>query len=169
MSGMEDGWKRILRNLQEEKGDATFKAYASLEADNENLGVVAVDTWISPTNVTLFNGLTPKNFEYGGGTLTYIGDKPIRVTVESIQSITVAGGNDATAEITNGVNGVPSTSGIMPASSAFGGAIPLHTTCTFDIQPNDTIDTFTRQTSEPTGANITILRGVYTISLVDTI
>ena len=164
MSIMEDGWKRIIRKLQ----DAGYKAYASLEADIEDLGIVAQDVWISPTQVTLFGGLTPLNFTYGDGSLTYTGNKPIRVLVESIQSIIVGGvGNSATAEITNGVNGVPCTSGIMPASSAFDGAIPLHTSCTFDIDPGDTIDTFTRQTSEALGANITILRGVYTITTID--
>ena len=166
MSIMDDGWKRIVRGLQ----DAGYKAYASLEADTEDLGIVAVNTWISPTQVTLFGGLIPKHFSYVDGSLTYTGNKPIRVMVESIQSVIVGGvGNNASAEITNGVNGVPCTSGIMPASSAFDGAIPLHTTCTFDIDPGDTLDTFTRQTSEVAGGNITILRGVYTITTIDTL
>lgn len=167
MGTMEDGWKRIVRNLADAYNKLLYNAYASLEADQEDLGTVAVNTWVSPSNVTLFGGLQPKNFLYGNGSLTYTGTKPIRITVESIQSVTVSGGANATAEITNGVNGVPCTRGIMPASSAFGGAIPLHTTCTFEIQPGDTLDTFTRQTSESGGANITILRGVYTILTVD--
>lgn len=170
MSAMEDGWKRIVRRLQDEKSDATYKAYASLTAETEDLGNVEVNTWVSPSDISLFGGLAPKNFEYVAGSLKYIGEKPIRVTFESINSITVGGaGNDASAEITNGVNGVPCISGIMPASSAFGGIIPLHTSCVFEIETGDVLDSFVRQTSEAGGANITILKGVYHCRLVDTI
>lgn len=164
---MEDGWQRVLRELQQEQANATYKGYISLVISNENLGTVAQNVWVSPTTATLFGGLEPLNFSYETGSVVYTGDRPVRIEIESIQSITVGGvGNDATAEVTSGVNGAQCVSGIMPASSAFGGVIPLHTTCMFDIEPNDTLDAFIRQTSEVAGANITIVKGVYHVKII---
>lgn len=170
MGSMEDGWKRIIRELQEEDASATYKGYISLVVNSEDLGTVAQNVWVSPTTATLFGSLPPKNFSYETGSIVYTGDRTVRIEVESIQSVTVGGlGNDASAEVTSGVNGAQCIDGIMPASSAFGGVIPLHTTCMFNIEAGDTLDVFIRQTSEVAGANITINNGVYHVKIIDVI
>lgn len=164
---MEDGWKRILREIQEEQANATYKGYISLEITDEDLGILAQNVWASPTTATLFGSQQPLNFDYTTGSIVYTGDKSVKVEVEAIQSVTVGGGVSATAEVSTGVNSVVCTSGIMPASSAFGGVIPLHTTCMFEIDLGDTLDAFIRQTSEAGGANVTINRGVYHVKIID--
>ena len=164
MSGMEDGWKRLIRELQE-KSEAN--GYISLEVQNEDLGTLALNEWASPTTATLFGGLPPKNFSYETGSIVYTGTKKVRVDMMSVQSVLVAAGNQAEAEISNGFNGVVCQSGRMPASSAFGGVIPLDTVCTFEIEQGDTLDSFTSQTSEAGGANVTIVKGVYHVWVID--
>jgi hypothetical protein len=164
MSGMEDGWKRLVRELQER---AEGMGYISLEVQNEDLGTLAQNAWASPTTATLFGNLPPKNFSYDTGSIVYTGTKKARVFMNSIESVLVAGGNQAEAEITNGFNNTQCLSGIMPASSAFGGVIPLDTMCAFEIEPGDTLDAYTRQTSEVGGANVTIVKGVYHVWIYD--
>jgi len=163
--GMSDGWQRLLRKL-EERAEA-MASYISLEVENEDLGTLAQNVWASPTTAILFGNLPPKNFSYNTGNIVYTGTKKIRVDMMSIQSVLVAGGNQGEAEITNGFNGTQCESGRMPASSAFGGVIPLDTVCTFELEPGDTLDSFTRQTSEVGGANVTIVKGVYHVWVVD--
>ena len=163
---MEDGWKRIIRDLADRDSDATYKGFISLIVEDEDLGTVAIDTWVSPTTATQFN-ITPKNFSYATGSVVYTGSKRVLVEVETVQTVTVAGGITAEAEITNGANGAACEDGAMSASGSFGGVIALQTVCRFYIDPDDTVDVFTKQTSVAGGANITIVKGLYHINIID--
>lgn len=155
------------RTVRGSLGNESNVGYISLEIENEDLGTLLQDEWASPITATLFGNLPPKNFDYSTGSVVYTGSKKARVEVNFIASITVGGvGNDASAEITNGVDGVQCLSGIMPASSAFGGAIPLDTVCHFEIEQGETLDGFIRQTSQAS-AQVIILKGVYHVKIID--
>lgn len=164
MGSMEDGWKRVIRELVYR---SEGMGYASLQSDGELFVNVPINTFVSPSNVTLFNGLSTKVFSYGGGSLTYIGERPCRALVFSTQTLLIDGGNQSSSEITNGKNGIQCTSGIQHSSSAFNGEILQHSECAFDLVNGDTLDVFMNQTSAVGGADIELLHGTYHVLITD--
>lgn len=163
MGCIPDGWQRIIRDLQ---GQANgVEGYISLKVENEDLGLVLDDTWVSPTGAVQVGN--SKNFSYVDGKIVYTGEPDVLVSLQSYQAVTIAG---LTAEVngTGGLNGVPCENFAMPASSSFGNVAVADNQCRFEMFTGDTLDAFVKHT-EGGPANVTLTKGVYHVTILDVI
>ena len=157
---MFDGWKRLIRKLEDSRG------YISLMVDGEDLGSLEQGIWASPTLGTVIRN--NDKFAYEGGQVVYKGQEDVIVRLNYYQSVELDGVVQATVAGTCGVNSVVDDTYTISNSSTFGGNIDVINEATLEISNGDTIDVFIKQDTQAQ-ANVTIVKGLYHIQIIDVI